>query len=111
MLGVFTKDGTDRQLQYKTAYYMDDQGNKEAFKYYQVSSQDLSKAEWLSNVEMQSMEFVIRTTYNRDFHINDVILIDGIRYMIKYVQKEMKDQDNGIFRSALRPFQFLTLGR
>ena len=109
MLGLYRKNSKDKQLQYKIAYYKDNSNNREAFKYYLVDFKDIAKTEWIQGIEQQEITFVIRTTYGRDFNINDRILIDDMQYIVTFIHIEPSEQDNGLFRRSMRPYKYLTL--
>ena len=110
MLRIFYKD-PEKRYQFRTAYVKQDNGIKKAFKYYLLDREDITKASFLKNVNMQEVQKIIRTTATYPFVITSKIIMDGFQYTISAMYTEEQENNNGIFRKDLSKYTYLILKR
>lgn len=112
MLNMFYNESDEHKSeQFRTAYIKEESGNTIPFRYYKLTREDYSRAEWLKGVLMMEKSFIIRTTKSYNFNIKDKIILDGKQYSIDTIYTEEREDANGMFTTKKSKFYYLTLSR
>lgn len=105
----FDNDNKVKLLQFRTAYYKDDVGNKKQFKFSYLDREDITAIDILKDIEMEEKTFIIRTKSNLPFSTQRKIVIDNIQYVISSIYTEPDKNNNGMYRKKLLPFTYLVI--
>lgn len=108
VIRFFRSQDKNENKEYKTAKLRDAENTE--FKFFELSRTDIDRKGEL-RIHIDSASKIICTSAELEFNRDDVIIIDGKNYGVKYIYIEKDEDDNNFFGIKCRQRTYLTLGR